>query len=315
METMRAVRGHRRGGPEQLVYETAPRPVPLPGEVLVAVHAASITRDELTWDATWTDTLLPGGRDRTPIVPAHEMSGTVETLGPGVTDRQPGEAVYALVPFTRDGAAAEYVTIPADILAAKPRTLDHEEAAAVPMAGLTALQALTRHAAVGPGHHVLIHGAAGGVGSFAVQIAASLGAHVTATAGPRDLAFVKELGAEQVIDHTSERFDDIVTDVDTVLDTVGGRTQAQSWKVLRPGGVMVSIASPPDPDEAAAHGVRGLFFIVEPDRPQLETLTMVIDRGDLAPVVDRVLPLEDTRAAYLAVETDHPRGKVVIRVT
>lgn len=173
METMRAVRAHRRGGPEQLVYEVAPRPEPAPGDVLVAVHAASITSDELTWDTTWTDNNEPGGRDRTPIIPAHETSGVVAALGPEVTGTKVGDEVYGLIPFVRDGAAAEYVTVPADVLAAKPATVDHDAAAAVPLAALTAWQALVDHAALRAGQHVLIHGAAGGVGSFAVQLAAA----------------------------------------------------------------------------------------------------------------------------------------------
>lgn len=141
--------------------------------MLVAVHAASITSDELTWDTTWTDNNEPGGRDRTPIIPAHEMSGVVAALGPEVTGTKVGDEVYGLIPFVRDGAAAEYVTVPADVLAAKPATVDHDAAAAVPLAALTAWQALVDHAALRAGQHVLIHGAAGGVGSFAVQLAAA----------------------------------------------------------------------------------------------------------------------------------------------
>jgi NADPH:quinone reductase-like Zn-dependent oxidoreductase len=314
MNTMRAVRAHRRGGPEQLVYEMAPRPEPAPGEVLVAVHAASITADELTWDATWTDTLEPGGRDRTPIIPSHEMSGVVAALGPGVADVREGDEVYGLIPFTRDGAAAEYVTVPADILAAKPVTVDHDAAAAVPLAALTVWQALVDHASLRAGQHVLIHGAAGGVGSFAVQIAADLGARITATAGGHDRDFVTSLGAHQVIDYANERFEDLVDRVDVVFDVVGGETQTRSWSVLRPGGVLVSVFAPPDPRQAAAHEARGVFFIVEPNRVQLETIARLVDAGRLIPAVDRIVPLADTRAAYEALRTEHRRGKVVIHV-
>jgi NADPH:quinone reductase-like Zn-dependent oxidoreductase len=314
METMRAVRAHRRGGPEQLVYEVVPRPEPAPGEVLVAVHAASITSDELTWDATWTDSPEPGGRDRTPIIPSHEMSGVVAALGPGVIETGVGDEVYGLIPFVRDGAAAEYVTVPADILAAKPATMDHDAAAAVPLAALTVWQALVDHASLRAGQHVLIHGAAGGVGSFAVQIAASLGARVTATARARDRDFVTKLGAHEVVDYVNERFEDHVDGVDVVLDLVGGETQARSWSVLRPGGVLVSIAAPPDARQAAAHGVRGVFFVVEPNRAQLEIIARLIDTGRLSPAVDRVVSLADTRAAYESLRTEHRRGKVVIHV-
>jgi NADPH:quinone reductase-like Zn-dependent oxidoreductase len=314
MNTMRAVRAHRRGGPEQLVYEVVPRPEPGPGEVLVAVHAASITSSELTWDATWTDSPEPGGRDRTPIIPSHEMSGVVAALGPGVTEAEVGDEVYGLIPFVRDGAAAEYVTVPADILAAKPATVDHDAAAAVPLAALTVWQALVDHASLRAGQHILIHGAAGGVGSFAVQIAAALGARITATAGGRDRDFVTKLGAHEVVDYANERFEDHVDGVDVVLDMVGGETQARSWSVLRPGGVLVSVVAPPDARQAAAHGVRGVFFIVEPNRAQLETIARLIETGRLTPAVDRVVSLADTRAAYEALQTEHRRGKVVIHV-
>jgi NADPH:quinone reductase-like Zn-dependent oxidoreductase len=314
MNTMRAVRAHRRGGPEQLVYEMAPRPEPAPGEVLVAVHAASITSDELTWDATWTDNLEPGGWDRTPIIPSHEMSGTVAALGSAVTDVKVGDEVYGLIPFVRDGAAAEYVTVPADILAAKPATIDHDAAAAVPLAALTAWQALVDHASLRADQHILIHGAAGGVGAFAVQIAAGLGTRVTATAGGRDREFVTKLGAREAVDYANERFEDHVGGVDVILDMVGGETQNRSWSVMRPGGVLVSVVTPPDAGRAAAHGVRAVFFIVEPNRSQLQTIARLIDTGRLTPTVDRVVSLADTRAAYEALQTEHRHGKVVIHV-
>jgi NADPH:quinone reductase-like Zn-dependent oxidoreductase len=238
----------------------------------VAVHAASLTPDELTWPATWTDRADPGGRDRTPIVPSHELSGVVAKLGPAVTEVEIGDEVYGLIPFVRDGAAAEFVSVPADVLAAKPVSIDHDTAASVPLAALTAWQALVDHAALRADQHVLIHGAAGGVGSFAVQIAADLGARVTATAREGDRAFVRGLGAAEVVDYEHDRFEDHVKGVDVVLDPVGGPTQARSWSVLRPGGVLVSVAVPPDPGEAAKHGARGEYFIVEPDRGQLETI-------------------------------------------
>jgi NADPH:quinone reductase-like Zn-dependent oxidoreductase len=315
MTTMRAVRAHHRGGPEQLVYETAPRPRPPDGDVLVAVHAASVTSGELAWDATWTDSFDGSGADRTPVVPSHEVSGVVSELGPAVTDLGVGDEVYGLTPFTRDGAAAEYVAVPARVLAAKPAGLDHVQAAAVPMAALTAWQALVGRAALAPGQHVLIHGGGGGVGSLAVQIAAALGARVTATASEQDREFVAGLGADQVLDYAGDRFEDHVRDADVVLDTVGGETQYRSWAALRPGGILVSIVQPPNRDDAAAHGARGVFFVVEPDRAGLEAVTGLIDEGRLAPVVERVVPLSETCAAYDALQTRHLRGKVVIRVS
>jgi NADPH:quinone reductase-like Zn-dependent oxidoreductase len=314
MSTMRAVRAHRRGGPEELVYELAPRPEPGQDEVLVAVQAASVTADELTWDASWTDSLEPGGRDRTPVIPSHEMSGVVTALGEGATGWSVGDEVFALVPFERDGAAAEYLTIPDGLLATKPTTVGHDLAAALPLAALTAYQALVDHASLQAGQHVLVQGAAGGVGSVAVQIAAALGARVTATARERDREFVAGLGADKVIDYVHERFEDHVDDVDVVLDLVGCDTQVRSWAVLRPGGVLVSVVAPPDVRQATVPGVRGAFFLVEPHRGQLETIAMLVDDGRLLPTVDRVVALADTRAAYESLRTEHLRGKVVIHV-
>lgn len=311
---MRAVRAHRRGGPEQLAYETAPRPEPGEGEVLVAVRALSITAGELDWDATWTDSLDGGGRDRTPIIPGHEVSGVVAELGPGVTGPAVGSEVYGLIPFTRDGAAAEFVTVPAGILAAKPAELGHDAAAAVPLAALTAWQGLSEHAGLTSGGRVLVHGGAGGVGSFAVQIAAALGARVTATASARDADFVAGLGAERVVDHRAERFEDVVGEMDVVLDTVGGEAQTRSWAVLRPGGTLVGIVEPPDASAPGAAGKRGVFFIVEPDCEGLRAIGRLIDDDRLRPVVDRVLPLSETRAAYEALTTGHRRGKIVLQV-
>jgi NADPH:quinone reductase-like Zn-dependent oxidoreductase len=314
MDTMKAVRAHRRGGPEQLVFEVAPRPEPGRVEALVAVHAASITPDELTWEETWKDRRGPAGRDRTPIVPSHELSGVVAELGPGQFEVEVGDEVYGLIPFVRDGAAAEFVSVPADVLAGKPVTIDHDTAASIPLAALTAWQALSDHAALKADQHVLIHGAAGGVGSFAVQIAAYLGARVTATARESDRDFVRGLGAADVVDYQHDRFEDRVDGVDVVLDPVGGPTQARSWSVLRPGGVLVSVAAPTDPGEAAKHGARGVYFVVEPDRGQLETIARLVDSGRITPIVDRVVPLADARAAYEGLRTGHRQGKVVLHV-
>src|ERR1700735_3419148 len=176
VDTMMALRAHTRGGPEQLVYEQAPAPVPGPGEALVAVHAAAITFAELTWDLSWT---TRDGRDRTPVIPSHEMSGTVAALGPGTSGVGPGDEVYGLIAFDRDGAAAEYVAMPAAELAARPRSVSHQAAAALPLAALTAWQALVDHAALKAGERVLVHGGAGGVGVYGVQLAAALRGPVT----------------------------------------------------------------------------------------------------------------------------------------
>ena len=312
-ELMYAVRGHRRGGPERLRYETAPVPEPGAGEVQVAVHAASITAGELGWDATWTDRYDDSGSPRVPIVPSKEVSGTVSARGPGVTDLEVGDPVYGLIPFLRDGAAAEYTVVPAAVLAAKPRSIDHEHAAALPLAGLTAWQGLLGHGGLEAGQRVLVHGGAGGVGSFVVQLAAALGAHVTATAAARDADFVRGLGAERLVDYTAQRFEDEVAGMDLVFDTVGKDTQDRSWQVLGPDGVLVSIVAPPTPPAGAA--ARGAFFVVEPDRAGLEQLTALVEAGRLTPQLDRVVPLQEAPQAYAALEHEHRRGKIVLRVT
>ena len=309
---MRAVRGHRRGGPERLLYDVAPTPVPGEGVVLVAVRSASITVGELDWDATWTDALDDSGSLRLPIVPAKEVSGTVVGNGPGDSaGLRPGDDVFGLIPFTRDGAAAQFTAVPAAVLAPKPAGLDHDQAAALAMPGLTAWQGLVRHGGVGPGKRVLVHGAAGGVGSVAVQIAAALGAAVVATARAADAEFVRGLGAETVIDYAAGRFEDVTGQVDVVFDTVGGETQERSWQLLGDGGVLVSVAAPP---ATGRGGARGVFFIVEPDREGLLELSRLVEQGRLRPSVDRVLPLSETPQGYEALEHEHHRGKIVLHV-
>ena len=213
---MKAIRLHARGGPEQMVYEDAPLPAPAAGEALLRVYAAGITPTELTWSETYR---TPDGHERLPTIPGHDVSGVVEALGPGVSDVSPGDAVYGLVAFPRDGSAAEYVAVRAADLAPKPRSLDHVHAAAVPLSALTAWQALFVHAGLAAGQRVLIHGAAGGVGAFAAQLARWRGAHVSATASARHHDFLRELGVETVIDYRTTRFEEVLRDVDVVLDT------------------------------------------------------------------------------------------------
>ena len=219
--------------PASLTCEMVPVPDPGPGELLVEVRATAITADELTWPEKW------------PAIPCHDLSGVVARPGPGVTGWQPGDEAYGLVGFDRPGAAAGFVTAPAADLAPKPAAIDHVAAAAVPLGALTAWQALHEHAQLQPGQHVLVHGGAGGVGAYAVQLAAQHGARVTATASARNQAFVAGLGADEVLDYTS-RFEDHVHDVDVVIDPVGGSTTARSWPLLRSGGILVAIAEEPD---------------------------------------------------------------------
>jgi NADPH:quinone reductase-like Zn-dependent oxidoreductase len=222
--------------------------------------------------------------------------------------------VYALSSFCRDGSAAEFIAIRAADLAPKPQSLNFEQAAAVPLAGLTAWQALFDHAQIEKGERVLIHGAAGGVGTYAVQLASWKGAEVIATASTRDQDFLGELGASEVIDYTHECFEEKVKDVDVVLDTVGGETQQRSWGVLRRGGILVSIVSPVAAEKAASLGLRGAFFIVEPNCAQLIQLSRLIDEGTLRVVVGAVLPLSRAREAFEQGSAGHKHGKIVLQV-
>lgn len=227
---MKAVRLHARGGPEQLVYEDAPQPQLEPGDALVRVYATAITRTELTWDQTYQN---PDGSPRIPTIPGHELSGVIEFVPTGVRDLGPGDAVYGLADFLRNGAAAEYIAVRASNLALKPRTIDHVHSAAVTLSGLTAWQALYTHGGLRQGQKVLIHGGAGGVGTFAVQLAHLRGAHVITTSSGANLDFLRGLGADETIDYTKTRFEDKLRDIDVVLDAVGGDTVQRSWQVLR----------------------------------------------------------------------------------
>ncbi|HVU70293.1 MAG TPA: NADP-dependent oxidoreductase [Ktedonobacteraceae bacterium] len=309
---MKAIRLHGRGGPDQLVYEDAPQPRPGPGEVLVRVHATSIIATELTWDETYQTAT---GDARPLPIPGHDLSGIVAEVGPGVTTLARGAEVYALTGFDRDGAEAEYTLALPSELAPKPRSLDHVQAAAVPLSALTAWQALFEHASLIAGQTVLIHGAAGGVGVFAVQFARWAGAHVMATASARHHAFLRELGVTQIIDYTTQRFEEIGQQVDLVFDLVGGDALKQSWQVVRPGGALVSVVSPrPSFAEAKAHKVRPIWFIVEPNRDQLTRIGALIDAGHVRPFIADVYPLSQARQAYEQGSRGHMQGKIVLRV-
>ena len=309
MSTMRAVRAHTRGGAGQLRLDQAPRPEPRVGEALIRVHAAGITPAELGWDETWVD---GNGHDRTPTIPSHEFSGVVEALGHGVTHVTVGEEVYGMVPFDRDGAAAEYVAVRARDLAPKPASLDHVHAAALPMSALTAWQAFTEQAHVKPGDHVLVHGGAGGIGVFAVQIAKVLGARVSATASAGDIDYVRSLGADLVVDYKATPFEQVVRDVDVVLDHIGGKIAEASITVLNDGGSLISLAAPPEVALPEGRGLSARFFIVEPDRAELTELARLVDDGKLRVEVAEVFPLEAAAEAY---GYGHRRGKVVLQPT
>jgi len=309
MGTMRALRAHVRGGPGQLVYEQAPAPAAGPGEALVAVHAAAITFAELTWDLSWT---TRDGADRTPVIPSHELSGVIAGLGPGVTNLAVGDAVIGLIDFDRDGAAAEYVAVPAATLAAKPTALSHQQAATLPLAALTAWQALVDHAAVAPGERVLVLGGAGGVGLFAVQLAALLGGHVTATGRAADADFVRGLGAERFISFDGPDAAQPPGELDVVIDTVGGAALDGSYTLLGEGGRLVTLSAPPDSGLAAQHKIHATTFIVAQDPGGLTKLAALADAGQLRTVISQTFPLAEGRRAFESGGYRRPPGKTVL---
>ena len=312
MNEMTALRAHHRGGPEVLIVERAPVPVLAPGEVLIAVHAAAITFDELTWDETW----LRDGVDRTPVIPSHEASGVVTAVTEDVTDIAVGDEVYGLIRFDRDGAAAEYVAVPAAKLAARPKTVSHVMSAALPLAGLTAWQALVDHAKVQPDERVLVLGGAGGVGALTVELATGLGVEVSTTVrsdAAHDL--VSRLGATHVIDTRTQDFDEADAEYDVVIDTVGGQALERAFTVLRPGGRLVTLSAPPPDGMAEAYEVAATFFIVTPDRDQLRRLAELVDGSRLHVAIAATFPLTQGRAAFESGRAAHRRpGKTVLFV-
>jgi NADPH:quinone reductase-like Zn-dependent oxidoreductase len=278
----------------------------------VRVYAAGIIANELKWDETYQTT---AGSLRALPIPGRDLSGVVEEVGPGVTTLVKGSEVYAMLGYGRDGAEADYTIALPNELVPKPSTLDHVQAAAVPLSVLTAWQALFDHAHLAAGQTVLIHGGAGGVGVFAVQLARWAGAQVIATASARHRDFLHELGANEVIDYTTTRFEEVVHGVDLVFDLVGGDTLQRSWQVIKPGGVLVSIVSPPPPAAVTkGHDVRFAWFVVEPNRDELIQIGALIDAGQLRPIIDTVFPLAQARQAYEQAAKGHTRGKIVLRV-
>jgi len=305
------VRIHEYGGPEVLVYEDAPRPQAERGEVLVQVHAAGI--NPVDWK------IRQGlAKDRLhynlPLILGWDVSGVVEAVGRGVRRLKVGDEVYSRPDVTRDGAYAEYITIDQSLVALKPQTIDHVHAAGIPLASMTAWQALFDAGQVEPEQRILIHGASGGVGTYAVQLAKWKGAYVIGTASARNQEFLRELGADGTIDYQDVAFETVVRDVDMVLDTIGGDTQERSWSVLKRGGILVSIISPPSPQKAAAHGVRQAYVFLEPKLTQLQEITALVDSGKLRCIVDTVLPLAEARRAHEISQSGHARGKIILQV-
>lgn len=311
LETMKVVRIYAYGGPEVLTYEDAPQPQPGAGEVLVRVHAAGI--NPVDWKIR-EGQLKKMLQHTFPLVLGWDVSGVVEGLGSGVKRLQVGDEVFSRANPARDGAYAEFIVIKESEVALKPKSLDHLHAAALPLASLTAWQVLFDTGGLRAGQRVLIHAAAGGVGHIAVQLAKWKGGHVIGTASGKNHAFLRQLGVDQVIDHDTERFEDVIQPVDLVFDTQGGDTQARSWKVLKPGGILVSIAAPPDAAIATAHGVRQAFVFTQSSGAQLAEIAQLADTEKLKAIVETILPLSDATRGQELSQRGHTRGKIVLRV-
>ena len=310
--TMHAIGQETFGGPEVLRLVEVPQPAPGVSEVLVRVHATAVNPTDLWHRQT-------GGLAGRPVRLGWDVSGVIEAVGLGVTWLHPGDEVYGMPRLPEEaGTYAEFVTSPARHLARKPAGLSHVEAAGLGLAGLTAWQALVETADVQPGQRVLVHAAAGGVGHLAVQIAKARGAHVIGTARAAKHALVRDLGADETVDYTAVAFEDVVRDVDVVLDTIGGEYGPRSLRTLRPGGILVALASPAEAylaDEARRQGRRAGFLLVQPDHAGLRSLTDLVDRGLLRVVVDSVVPLADAAAAHTRSATGRATGKIVLSVS
>lgn len=311
MSTMHALRAHERGGPEVLVFEDAPRPVLGHDDVMVEVYAAAITFTELGWDQTWTR----DGEPRTPIIPSHEAAGRVVAVGASVRDIAVEDEVFGLVPFDRDGAAAEFVVLPAANVAHRPAAVDWAEASVLPLAALTAWQAIIQHGGVGARDRVLIQGAAGGVGLLAVQLAAVRGATVVATGRSENRGLVMGAGASEFLDFSSQPLSDAGSGFDVVLYAVPGMPAEESYAALGPGGRLVCLNAPPDPELLVKYDVEGVFFVVSADRSQMESVAELVSEGKVHALVSAVYALADGRQAFTSgQDPNRPPGKTVLAV-
>jgi NADPH:quinone reductase-like Zn-dependent oxidoreductase len=308
---MKAIVIHSYGAPEVLKYEDVPRPEPKDDEILIRVMAAGVNP---------VDGYIRQGNlakvmgDAFPLILGMDIAGVVENTGAKTTKFKAGDPVYAYSSFKEQGGYAQFAVVKENEAALKPRGITFEQAAAVPLAATTAWQALIEKAQLSPGQTVLIHGGSGGVGSFAVQIAKARGAKVIATASTTNQEFLKQLGADQAIDYTTTKFEDVVKDVDVVLVAVRGDTLARSYGVVKKGGILVSITGQPDPAELEKHGIRGTSLMAHPDARVLEELATLIDAKKITPEVSQVFPLTDAAKAHEQIASQHTRGKIVLKV-
>lgn len=308
---MLAWRVHQFGPPETMNLESISRPEPGPGEVLVQVHAAGVGP---------LDAWIRAGKSALPqplpLTLGSDLSGKVAAVGPGVAEIRPGDDVFGVTNAQFVGAYAKYAVAKAGMLARKPASLTYVQAASVPVVAVTAWQALFEHGALQAGQTVVILGAAGNVGAYAVQLARRARLRSIATAGPDDIAYVRSLGADKVVNYHTQKLVDEVENADAVIDLVGGDAQERSFQILRPGGKLISAVSDPDQDRANRHRVRAFFFLVEVTTDRLRRIAELVDQGELTARVGTVLPFADAREAHMMLEGQRraSKGKIVLQV-
>jgi NADPH:quinone reductase-like Zn-dependent oxidoreductase len=304
---MKAILVHEFGGPDVLELEDVPRPEIGPDDVLVKVYASGVNPVDWKVRKGYTKHALP-------FIPGWDVSGIIEETGARVKDLYKGEEVYGRPDVSRNGSYAEYVAVKAVELGHKPKTVDHITAAAIPLAGLTAWQALFEHAALKTGQKLFIHGASGGVGTYAVEFAKWKGAYIIGTASAENLHFLKELGAHESIDYHTADFEKEFTDIDVVFDTIGGETQKRSLQMLKPGGILVTTVKVEDEAAFKQKGVRITGMFTQSRRQDLEDIAMLVDDGQVKPIIHKVFPLEQAEEAQRLSEERHVRGKIVLKI-
>jgi NADPH:quinone reductase-like Zn-dependent oxidoreductase len=308
---MKAVRIHEYGNRNVLAFEDAPKPSIASNDVLVRVVAASVNPVDWKIREGYLKEMISYPM---PLTLGWDVSGVVTAVGADVTRFHVGDAVYSRPDIKRNGTYAEYVAIRDNEIALKPLTISHNEAASLPLVGITAWEALITTAQLSAGQKVLIHAGSGGVGTIAIQLAKSRGAHVSVTTSAKNRALVESLGADEVIDYKTQNFAEILSDIDVVFDTLGGDIQESSWSVLKKDGILVSIVKPPSDTKASELGVRGAFVFIEPNAYILEQLAELVEQGKLRPVIGAEFALHDIEKAHALSESGRTVGKIVLYV-
>lgn len=308
---MKAIRIHEFGGPEVLKYEDAPMPSPEKDEVLIKIYASGVNPVDWKIRAGLAQQSFPVDL---PLIPGWDVSGEIEEVGSDILNFRKGDEVYSRPDPTRNGTYAEYVVVKADQVNSKPKCLDHDKAAAIPLAGLTAWQGLFEHGNLESGQKVLIHAASGGVGTFAVQFAKWKGAYVIGTASEENIDFLYDLGADEVIDYKAEKFEDKVKDVDLVFDLIGGETQKRSLQVIKKGGRLVTTVKPENQEAAKEKDIQVIGYMAKSLPADLQQIADLVDSGKIKPIVTKILPLKDAAEAQRQIESHHTRGKIVLKV-